>query len=156
MALTDMDSCRYFKILWAVIFVGLFVLGSGSVVCAEDSYKCTGELYKDQSFSKPETTFSFLDTVYLKVTCTELPPGSYTIVSDWINPLGKLTRQNSFSFELMETTGYMTYSWMKLVRKGPLQRMFTGQDVDMEQYGEWVVKAYLRGVEVVTKQFTLH
>jgi hypothetical protein len=144
------------SILWTGLTIGFLFFGYPFCVHAASPFNCNGELYKDLSFSQPEKNFSILDKVYFNVTCTELPAGSYTIVTEWTNPMGKLTRQDNHVFEIKETTGYMAHSWMKLLRKGPLQRNFTGQDVDIEHYGEWAVKAYLHGKEVAEKKFTFH
>ncbi len=70
--------------------------------------------------------------------------------------MGRITRQDNHDFELKKTTGYMSHSWMKLLKKGPLQRNFTGHDIDIENYGEWSVKAYLHGQKVAEKKFILH
>lgn len=151
-----MDTQVSFRGLWTFLIVGLFLFGDYSCACAAGGHGCNGELYKDPSFSHPERSFSVFDKVYLRITCNDLPAGSYTVVSDWINPQGKLVRQNTHDFEVKETTAYMSYSWMKLLRNGPLQRNLTGRDVDIDHYGEWTVKAYLFGQEVEVKKFTLY
>ena len=142
------------------LFIGglfwLLFLSSYAVAHADNgSFTCQSELYNDMEFSQPVNSFTVFDKVYLKLICSGLPAGSYTVVSDWINPLGKVTRRNNHTFEVKKETDYMTYSWMKLLRKGPFQRNFTGHDVDPENYGMWTVKAYLRGREVAAEQFTL-
>ena len=138
------------------LFVGFLLYGVCPHVHAEEIKNCNGKLYNNSSFSKPQKSFSVLDKIYLKVSCNDLPVGNYTVISDWISPQGKLIRQNTHNFDVNEPGDYMSYSWMKLLRKGPLQRNFTGQDINLEHYGEWIVKAYLQGKEVAVKKFTVY
>ena len=151
-----MGNRNGFNILWTGLTIGLLFLGYPFCVYAAGSFNCNGELYKELSFSQPEKSFFITDKIYFNITCTELPAGDYTIVTHWTNPMGEIIRQENHVFELKKTTGYMSHSWMKLLKKGPLQRNFTGQDVDIENYGEWSAKAYLHGKAVAEKKFILH
>lgn len=118
------------------------------------AYDCEGATFKDSEFTKPATDFSPYEKVFLRIICKGLPAGTYAITSDWKNSQNEIYRQNRHEFTLNQQSDYMTFSWIKLIRKGPLKRTFTGQDFSAMSYGEWTVRAYLKGEQISNNSFS--
>ena len=133
-----------------------FLLMCSSTYVNADTFDCNGLLYSDALFSEEKESFSIFDKVYLKITCNGLSAGNYNITSSWINSHGEIKRQNNHSFELLNASNHMSYSWIKLLRRGHFKRIITGQDFNVKEYGQWTVAAYMNGKEIVSKDFMLN
>jgi hypothetical protein len=114
-------------------------------------------MFNEQEFKKEQTIFSPLDTIYFVIDLKGLEAEEYILTTDWITPMGVITRQTSYTFTLEKfTPDYRIYSWIRLMEKGPLAGSFTGNKFNREVYGEWTVKGYLNGNPIVEQKFEVY
>jgi len=114
-------------------------------------------LYKNTAFTEPVTVFTPYEKMYLLVELQQLQAGQYTLTTDWLTPWGELEHQSTYSFHLKKETGsWKLYSWLTLLKNGPVKRLLSGEDFKKEFYGTWSVRCYLNGTLIGKHGFDVH
>ena len=133
------------------------VLALFLVLGAEDScgFVCSGSMYNNPSFQERVITFSPYEKVYLIIDCKGLPSGTHTMHANWIHQQRGMIRSDKHEFTVEEGRRKGIYFWFKLSKKGPLASMFTNQDFHEENFGDWVVEAYLNDQLILTHPFSI-
>ena len=119
------------------------------------AYECEGKLYDEPSFLVEKHELSIYDKIYLVIICKHLPRGSYELSVLWENPGGKVIRTDTQTFFVDEPGDRRSSFWLKLMRKGPVERGFTNTDFDRDNYGKWQVINYLQDDRIITKSFSM-
>ena len=73
----------------------------------------------------------------------------------WYNPLGDAQRQGQHSFYLKSVSGYSTFFWIKIQKKGPLRATLSNESYATKFYGNWNVRLYLDESEIESLVFRL-
>ncbi len=139
------------------ILLTFVLLGLLLTLVAGPSYGfvCSGSMYNNPDFEDRVNKFSPYDKVYLIVECSGLEPGQYTMRANWIHQRRGLIRSDKHNFLTEEEKKHGIFFWFKLSKKGPMASMLSNQDFHEENFGDWVVEAYLNDQLVLTHPFTI-
>ncbi len=66
-----------------------------------------------------------------------------------------MVRSDNHPFKLDINGDRFVYFWFKLTKKGPFSSALTNKDFHQENFGEWVVQAYLDGSLVGAEDFKI-
>jgi len=113
-------------------------------------------LTKDLASADHQEVFSAYETVYAVVTLSNLEPGQYTGSVNWIDPTGKVNQHTSVSFTIKSQSTYTFYSWLHLMKNGPLKRTLSGRDFDDEYLGYWQLQTFINETMLDQKSFKIH
>lgn len=115
-----------------------------------------GSLFADREFTDRRKSFLPMERIYLVLDFSFVTPGKYDLTADWITPWGTLERQSSYSFTIDSFSPYyQTYFWLELTKKGSLSRIISGSDYNEKHYGEWTVRVFLNGRDIVEEHFLI-
>lgn len=118
-------------------------------------YDCKSNIYNDISFLDPKKTVSPYDKIFVKIDCSQIPVGSYTIQVNWIKNNYGIIRTNRQDFVIDVPSDRMIYFWIKLHKKGMLSSGFSGNDYNEEFYGDWTVETYIDDEAVSSNTFLI-
>ncbi|MCG6931539.1 MAG: hypothetical protein LJE64_13370 [Desulfofustis sp.] len=135
----------------ALAALSLAAFGCGQA----QAYQCSGSMYNNPAFEQQVSDFSPYDKIYLIVNCISLEPGDYSMHVNWIHSKRGIVRSDKHRFSVAERQNHGVFFWMKLSKKGPLASMFSNQDFHEENFGQWVVEAYLNEAQVSANEFTI-
>jgi hypothetical protein len=137
--------------------VSLFCLANYSFCFASTlSPHCKSSTFSDNTFTLKANSFSVYEQVYLKIYCEGLSQGEHRINTEWIDNQGGLQRSDSHIFLLKKRQDYSCFFQFKLMPKGSLLRMLSGNDFDDEQYGQWAVLIYVDNHQIGRNEFSLN
>jgi hypothetical protein len=94
------------------------------------------------------------EQVYLKIYCKDLSQGEHQISTEWVDNEGGLQRSDIHKFLLTKQQDYTCFFHFKLMPKGSLLRMISGNDFDDEQYGQWAVLTYIDNHQIGRNEFS--
>ncbi|MEN8188697.1 MAG: hypothetical protein ABFS19_02535 [Thermodesulfobacteriota bacterium] len=114
---------------------------------------CEAASFSSGAYVTPQSRFSFLDKVHIKVFCRDLSPGSHAVTVDWLDPYQEIVRQDSQSMDLQQKGNRSLFFWIKLVKKGAMARMFSGSDFNPKFIGQWTARVYFDDQVVSLVQF---
>ncbi|AGF78145.1 hypothetical protein UWK_01587 [Desulfocapsa sulfexigens DSM 10523] len=98
-----------------LVFFFIFVVSSDGA-----ELNCSARVFSGQDFMTPRSRFVIDEKVYSRAVCLDLPPGKYAMAAVWYNPFQQVQRQDKHTFYLRSVSGYSTFFWMKVLKKGPL------------------------------------
>lgn len=134
----------------------LAVLWFAAAGCGQaQAYQCSGSMYNSPAFTQQVSDFSPYDKIYLIVDCLSLEPGEYSMHVNWIHSKRGVVRSDRHRFSVGERQNHGVFFWMKLSKKGPMASMFSNRDFHEENFGQWVVEAYLNDTPVSSNEFTI-
>ena len=117
---------------------------------------CTGQTYKDVSFTEPKNSFSPYDRVFIKIDCKQVTPGSHSLQVNWIHHTGGIVRTDQTDFTIgRQEQSHTAYFWFKLTRRGPIQSALTNRDFFPGHMGDWSAEAVLDDEVVAETPFFL-
>ena len=117
---------------------------------------CVASTFSDSTFTNKADSFSVYEQVYLKIYCKGLSQGEHQINTEWIDNEGGLQRADSHVFLINKQQDYSCFFQFKLMPKGSLLRMLSGNDFDDEQYGQWTVLIYVDNHQIGRNEFSLN
>ncbi len=142
-----------------IFFMVAIVLAQGFSLPAFSSgdFSATCALYTDKEYVTKAVTYYPGDVFYMKVEAKKLLPGKYEMTAEWVNPAGRIERQDYKEFIIEDFKGSLSLGpWMKLWKNGFLTRAFTGREYKDTIYGEWKTFVYINGEQVCENFFTIH
>ena len=133
----------------------LLVLSSSSGL-AKDRVQAKIAFKTDLSQAKTQDTFSAYDKIYALVTLSNLQPGPNNAVINWIDPTGAINQYKKNHFTVTEQNGYTFYSWIRLLKNGPLKSTLSGRRFDDEYIGRWELHLFINGALLKKTAFEIH
>jgi hypothetical protein len=139
------------------LIIPMLCLSNYSACCASAlSPQCEARTFSDNTFTNKAESFSVYEQVYLKIYCKGLSQGEHQINTEWIDNEGGLQRADSHVFHTNKQQDYSCFFQFKLMPKGSLLRMLSGNDFDDEQYGKWTVLIYVDNHQIGKNEFFLN
>jgi len=129
----------------------IFLIGAATVSAVE----CTGSTYSSADFKEVQALFSPYEKVFVTVICSGLEAGEHVMHANWIHKQRGMVRSDSHDFKMDIKGDRFVFFWFKLTRKGPFSSTLTNKDFHEENFGEWVVEAYLDDSLVGTAEFRI-
>ena len=142
----------------AISFISFFLAVSSPGYSGSLSSRCRASTFSDDAFTQNGSEFSVSQKVYLKVTCRQLPVGTYIINTQWVDSHGQLQTERAHRFTIDSPkpgTSYSAYFGLTHFPKGMLRQMVSGGEYGDEQYGNWSILTYLNGDTIDTVYFTV-
>jgi hypothetical protein len=119
----------------------------------------TAYTYRGDDASRPVIRFAPHDPISLRVRIKQLPAGEYALLAEWSTPLREMAEATAHTIECFQAEGDLAADFaFSLVRSGFWARMLTRTDAqgfDVRYYGNWRVRVYLDGEEIVYKDFEI-
>lgn len=94
-------------------------------------------LTTDTTNTTNQTIFTGYDTIYAMITVSGLAPGTYTVDISWVNSSGTVNQYTPVSIEIAPESPFTFYSWLKLMKNGPMKSNLTGKNFDADSLGKW-------------------
>ena len=117
--------------------------------------QCSVTMYDDISLAEPVDTITIFQRAYLRVFCTILPVGEYTISTQWMDSYGKLQAEHSQRFTVRFPRYHASTFKFKQMPKGSLTKLLSGEEFEEHQYGRWSVLTFLNEAKIDQKYFTI-
>ena len=119
------------------------------------SSQCKAYTFIDNTFTQQTDKFNIFQKVYLKIDCTEVPQGSHTISTQWIDSEGGLQSERSHTFAVGVSRKLAAYFSLKHFPKGSLSQMISGSEYEEEQLGQWKVITFINNDQIGVNHFTV-
>ena len=116
---------------------------------------CGTQTFSNEKFIRPQTRFSVYEKVFLRAVCLGLVPGEYEMLAVWYNPLQQVQRQEKHSFYIGSVSGYSTFFWMKVLKRGLLSAAVSDGSYSGKYFGNWSVKLYLNQTAMEPVEFII-
>lgn len=121
-----------------------------------NTLQCSTKTYSDSENKKPSEDFEAGDKIYLKIFCNKLQPGQYTAKVYWSKENYGVIRTDKEIFTLEIEVDREIFFWMKLDRRGFLNRLTSLSDYNPDMLGSWTVESYMDEKLVGKNQFTIY
>lgn len=139
------------------LLIALFLVTTGllSPASAAPELQVVITLTTDPARPGNSGPFSVYEPVYALITLNGLSPGRHLATVNWIGPENTLEQSTPHRFTLGNQSGYIFYSWLKLMKNGPFKRTLGGQTFDDRYLGQWKVQVVVDGRPLAAENFTL-
>ncbi len=144
------------KLSFLAVTIFTVMLISFSSGWANDTVQTKIVFKTNLTLSKAQNTFSAYDKVYALVTLSGLQPGPHKTVINWIDPTGTINQYKEIPFTIAKQNGYTFYSWIRLLKNGPMKSTISGRRFDDEYIGRWELHLFIDGVLLKKTGFTIH
>ena len=142
----------HFKAILTSLFALCIALIGASSASAVD---CTVSTYNSVEFKKPQIQFSPYEKIFVKILCTGLEAGEYSMHANWIHKKRGMIRSDKRTFRMDISGERFVFFWFKLSQKGPLSSLLTNKDFNGENFGAWLVEIYLNNTLVGSSEFQI-
>lgn len=105
---------------------------------------------------KAQTDFSAYEKIYIILRLREFSVGSHGISIQWINPDNVVARVSEHTVEIDASHQIDFYSWLKLMKKGPVSSALSGDNFSNSSIGQWQVIVYIGETKSHQLSFTIH
>lgn len=143
------------KAFFTVFIVFYLLISSVSHGVGEDSVQSKIVLTTDIASSENQVKFTPYDTIYAVVTLSGVAAGKYTADISWANASGTMNRYSPVSLTIAPKTPFTFYSWLRLMKTGPLKSTFTGENFTADSLGKWILTVSVEGVFLKTVEFEI-
>ena len=119
-------------------------------------YDCVADTYEEVLSDKVTKSFLAGDKIYVKISCLQLPPGQYSLVVNWNKHNHGTVRTDTNRFVIKYRGDREVYFWMKVGKKGLLNRALSLSDYNTDLIGGWTTHSFLNGEPVAESAFTVN